>query len=174
MAVKKANPALWVLVPLSLVFAVASVWGTFHFGPTGSKAFINKQCDSLRTFILDEELAGKADWTVYKRQVGEYLALDPESNRSSSVDSIVSSVVKVLQHDLKIYERLNKYPVCLLASRKDELPTLLDETRSAIDYLNGSFSAADGEWNADFYADYVSAAQFLKGAKEVADATSKS
>jgi hypothetical protein len=174
MTVKKASPVLWILVPLSLALALAATWGTFHFGPTGSKAYIEQQCESLKTFIIDEETAGKADWTIYKSQVGKYLQLDPATNRTETVDSIVTSVIKVLEHDLKIYERLDKYPACLLPSRKDELPTLLDETRNAIDYLSGTFSSAEGEWNTDFYSDYISAAQYLKGANESADAASRS
>lgn len=170
---KKANRALWILVPLCLVLALGSIWGTFRFGPSGSKAYLAKQCDTLKTFILDEEMAGKADWTIYKRQVSEYLALDVEANRTSLVESMVTSVVKVLEHDLKIYERMNKYPSCLVESRKDELPTLLDETQSAIDYLNTSFSAETGEWNTDFYVDYISASEFLKGGEESADARAK-
>ncbi|NDB07956.1 MAG: hypothetical protein EBX97_04640 [Actinobacteria bacterium] len=171
---KKASPALWILVPLSLIFAAGSIWATFHFGPTGSKAYTKEQCDSLKTFILDEELAGKADWTIYKKQVGEYLGLNPEVNRSTIVDSMATSVVKVLEHDLKIYERLNRFPSCLLSTRKDELPGLIDETRSAIEYLRESFDSTTGEWNTDFYADYMSATQFLKSQKETNSAKSSS
>jgi len=110
---KKASPALWILVPLSLILATSSLWATFHFGPTGSKAYATKQCDSLRTFVLDEENAGKADWTIYKGQVNEYLGLNPEVNRTEIVDSMSKS-----------------------------------------------------EWNTDFYADYLSANQFLKRSQE--------
>lgn len=174
MAVKKTSPALWILVPLSLMLALGSIWATFQFGPTGSKDYLAKQCDSLRTFILDEEIAGKADWTIYKQQVGQYIDLDPAVNRTSIVESIVTSVVKVLEHDLKIYERMNKYPACVLSTRKDEVPTLLDETQTAIEYLKEGFSAETGEWNTDFYADYMSASQFLKGNKKEVDARARS
>lgn len=170
---KKANRALWILVPLCLVLALGSIWGTFRFGPSGSKAYLAKQCDSLKAFISEEETAGKADWTIYKKQVGDYLALATEANKTPVVESIVKSVVKVLEHDLQIYERMNKYPSCLLASRRDEISTMLDETRSAIEYLNTSFSADTGEWNADFYADYMSASKFLKNETDKADARAK-
>jgi hypothetical protein len=163
---KKANPALWILVPLSLILAASSLWATFHFGPTGSKAYATKQCESLRTFVLDEENAGKADWNIYKGQVNQYLGLNPEVNRTEIVDSMSKSVVKVLEHDLKIYERLNRFPACLLATRRDEVPGLIDETRTAIEYLRESFDSSTGEWNTDFYADYLSANQFLKSQKD--------
>jgi len=163
---KKASPALWILVPLSLSLATSSVWATLHFGPTGSKTYAAEQCKSLRIFVLDEENAGKADWTIYKKQVSEYMGMNPEVNRSAIVDSLATSVVKVLEHDLKIYERLNRFPDCLLATRKDELPGLIDETRTAIEYLSSSFDSTTGEWNTDFYADYLSANQFLKSQKD--------
>lgn len=165
---KKTNPALWILVPLSLLLALGSVWATFHFGPTGSKVYAQKQCDSLKTFVLDEELAGKADWTIYKKQVSEYMGINPQANRSKLVDSIATSAVKVLEHDLKIYERLNRFPACVLSTRKDELPALISETRTAIEYLSKSFDPTTGDWNTDFYADYMSATQFLKSQKESA------
>jgi hypothetical protein len=53
--------------------------------------------------------------------------------------------------------------------RRADIPNLVKETSSTINFLNGSepingvfFNPALGQWNTEFYADYLSATDFLK------------
>lgn len=177
MAVQKTRPALWVLVPIALSLAVASIWGTAHYGPIGKPSRAAAECRELRDFIVEKEITGRSDWNDYRDLVGQYLALKPEANRAALVEEIAFTVAQVLEHDLAIYKEMEKYQGCLLMDRREELPGIISETESALNFLNGTeaiegnfFDPEVGSWNADFYNEYLSATEFLKDqAKQEAD-----
>jgi hypothetical protein len=57
--------------------------------------------------------------------------------------------------------------------KREELGGLIEETESAINFLNGSapiegnyFDPELGTWNATYYEEYLSALDFLKASKE--------
>lgn len=177
MAVQKSRPALWILVPITLSLAFASIWGTVHYGPFGKPSRAAAECRELREFIVDEEVAGLADWNNYRDLVNQYLSLPPESNRTALVEEIAFTVVQVLEHDLEIYNEMDRNLGCLSMEKKEELPGIIAETESAINFLNGTeaiegsfFDPEVGSWNADYYNEFISATEFLKDlAKEDAD-----
>lgn len=177
MAVQKTRPALWILVPIALSMAFASIWGTVHFGPFGKPSRAAAECRELKEFIVDEEVAGRADWNTYRDLVNQYLSLPQDSNRTAIVEEIAFSVVQVLEHDLEIYYQMDKFQGCLLMDKKEELPGIISETESAINFLNGTeaiegsfFDPEAGSWNADYYNEFISATEFLKDqAKQEAD-----
>jgi len=178
MAVQKTRPALWILVPITLSLAFASVWGTVHYGPFGKPSRAAAECRELRDFIVDQEIAGRTDWNNYRDLVNQYLGLPPESNRTALVEEIAFTVVQVLEHDLEIYSEMDKNQGCLLMQKREELAGIIAETQSAINFLNGTeaiqgsfFDPEVGSWNADYYNEFISATEFLKDqAKQDADA----
>lgn len=161
---------LWTLVPISLGLAIASTWATFHFGPIGKPSQSAIRCNEVRQFILEEEVAGKAQWNLYRQQVKEFKLLAPTSpNRGGAVTAISLTLIDVLGHDLAIYRELSKNLSCVKMDRRADIPNLVKETSSTINFLNGSepingvfFNPALGQWNTEFYADYLSATDFLK------------
>lgn len=169
MGVTKNRLLLWILVPLFLALAGASVWGTLQFSPIGKPAHTSYACKDLRTFILEKEVVGKREWNSYRELVNQYLALPQNSNKSAIVEEIAFVVVKVLGHDLDIYSEMEKHLECLLTDKRSELPGIIAETESAINFLNGSeaidgsfFDPQLGTWNPEYYSEFVSATEFLK------------
>lgn len=160
-------------MPISLVLALGSIYGTFHYGPTGRSAATANECAKLKSLIISEEKAGKSEWNRYRDLADQFNALAPNSSqRAPIVESIAMSVIEVLGHDLTIYKEMQRYPNCLKAGRVDSLSGIIDEVVSAINFLNGSeaingsyFDPSQGNWNTTYYAEYVSALDFLKGEK---------
>lgn len=176
MPVQKTRPALWIMVPVALILAATSIWGTFHYGPIGKPSQTSIECEALKEFILDEEVTGREEWSKYRDLVDQYLALAPTANRASAVEEIAFTVVKVLENDLKIYEEMEKFPSCVLRDKRQELPSVIEETKSAIGFLSGSeaingtfFDPESGSWNPDYYNEYLSATEFLKNQQPKAD-----
>jgi hypothetical protein len=161
---------LWTLVPISLSLAIASTWATFHFGPIGKPSQSAIRCSEVRAFILDEEVAGKAQWNLYRQQVKDFQILSPSSpNRGEAVAEISMTLIEVLGHDLAIYRELDANISCVKMEKRETIPGLVTETASTINFLNGSepingvfFNPALGQWNSDFYAEYASAIDLLK------------
>ena len=169
MTVIKHRPLLWILAPLFLVLAGVSVWGTLQFTPIGKPAHTTYACKDLRSFILAEEVDGRREWNSYRDLVNQYLALPQGSNKSAIVEEIAFTVTQVLGHDLDIYYEMERNSDCLLSEKRDELPGIIAETESAINFLNGSeaidgsfFDPEMGSWNPEYYSEFVSATEFLK------------
>jgi hypothetical protein len=168
--VKIGRVVLWVLVPITSILSVASIWATFHYGPFGKPSQSALRCAEVRELILDEEVAGKAQWNVYRQQVEEFKTLPADSpDRGIAVSEISLSVIDVLGHDLTIYQALEENIGCVKMDRREDVPGLVTETASTINYLNGSepingvfFNPELGSWNVDFYSQYASALDFLK------------
>lgn len=170
---QKTRPALWILAPISLLLAIASIYGTFHFGPIGKPSQRALECSELKALVVKEESLGKTEWTNYRNLISQYESLPETSpNRANLVETIAMSIVEVLGHDLTIYREMEKFPACVKLDKRDELPGIIDETESSINFLNGSepingsfFDPSIGSWNAEYYQDFVSALDFLKGEK---------
>jgi hypothetical protein len=175
--VKIGRIVLWALVPITALLSVSSIWATFHYGPFGKPSQSAIRCAEVRELILDEEVAGKAQWNVYRQQVEEFKKLPANSpDRGVAVSQISLSVIDVLGHDLTIYQALQENIGCVKMDRREDVPGLVSETASTINYLNGSeqingvfFNPDLGSWNVDFYSQYASALEFLKN---TADASS--
>lgn len=124
----------------------------------------------MRELIITEEISGKAAWQDYRKLVDNFLALPPESNqRVTAIESMAIKVVEVLGHDLTIYKELDKFPKCVTQSKRDQIPGMIEETQSAINFLNGStpidgnyFDPKVGTWNTTFYEEFLSALDYLK------------
>lgn len=157
-------------MPVLLALSMAGVWGTAHFGPIGKPSQVEIECNALRDLIVSEEGNGKAAWNQYRGFVKEYLATPPTaSERAGLVEAMASVVIVVLGHDLTIYKELEKYPRCVLQSKRDQIAGMITETEATINFLNGStpiegnyFDPKLGSWNATFYEEYMSALEFLK------------
>lgn len=168
---QKTRPALWILAPISLALAVGSFYGALHFGPIGKPSQTAFECAALKDFVVKEELLGKAEWTNYRDLIAQYESLPANSpSRVTLVESIAMSIIDVLGHDLAIYKEMEKYPACVKLEKRKELPGIITETESSINFLNGSapidgsfFDPNIGSWNADYYKDFISALEFLKG-----------
>jgi hypothetical protein len=160
----------WIFVPVLLALAVGGIWGSANYGPLGKPSPAILECSTLRTFVEKEEVAGKSEWQRYRSHVDEFVALPATSNlRIPVIEKMASSVIAVLGHDLTIYKELNKFPSCVVQNRREQLSALIDETESAINFLNGStpiegnyFKPELGTWNIAYYEEYLSALEFLK------------
>lgn len=160
-----------IALPLLLALAVFGVWGTAHFGPIGKPSQQAIECQSVRGLIIAEEVEGKALWIEYREIVDQYLALDPNSpERIPLIEAMSGKVIQVLGHDLTIYRELEKFPKCVLRSKRAEIPGLIEETQTAINFLSGStpidgtyFDPKMGSWNATYYEEYFSAQEYLIG-----------
>ena len=82
---------------------------------------------------------------------------------------MAGSVIEVLGHHLAIYKEMNKFSACVVQSKRSQLSGLIEETESAINFLNGStpingnyFNPELGTWNTTYYEEYLSAVEFLK------------
>lgn len=168
--VRSTRPILWFFVPVLLISSAAAFWATFFFGPIGKPSQSAAECRALKQLIIEEESAGKSSWLEYRNLVGDFLALSPSSaERIPLIESMASSVIEVLGHDLTIYLELDKYPKCVLQSKRDEIPGLIQETESAINFLSGTtpidgtyFDPKMGTWNTTYYEEFLSALEFLK------------
>jgi hypothetical protein len=129
------------------------------------------QCDELRGYIIGEEEAGRLEWSNYRDLADQLNSLSPNSaERAPLVESIAISVIGILGHDLAIYKEMQRFPDCVKANRLKNLTGIIGETESAINFLNGSeaingtfFDPSLGNWNTEYYAEYVSALDYLKG-----------
>lgn len=167
---RSTRPIFWIFVPLLAAFSATAIWATFHFGPIGKPSQVAIECENLRSFIIAEEVEGKGVWLQYRNLVDEYLALPPTSaERIPLVSEMAASIIEVLGHDLAIYQELESFPKCVLQSKKDELPGIIEETSAAINFLSGTapidgtyFDPKLGSWNSTYYEEYLSALDFLK------------
>ena len=167
---RKTHPIFWIFVPVLLAISVGGVWGTANYGPLGKPSPAIAECSSLRDFIKNEESIGKVEWQQYRDLVDEFLALPEASNeRIPLIERMASTVIGVLGHDLAIYKEMDKFPSCVVQEKRTELPGLIEETESAINFLNGStpingnyFNPELGTWNTAYYEEYLSALDFLK------------
>jgi len=106
--------------------------------------------------------------------IDQYLATDATSDqRVPIIESMASTVIDVLGHDLAIYKEMNKYPTCVLQEKRSGLSGMINETETAINFLNGStpingnyFDPKLGTWNTTYYEEYLSALDFLKPIKK--------
>jgi hypothetical protein len=85
---------------------------------------------------------------------------------------MAASVIEVLGHDLTIYSQLNEFPKCVLQSKREQIPGLIEETETAINFLSGTtpidgtyFDPKMGTWNSTYYEEYLTALDFLKDQK---------
>ena len=167
---RKTHPIFWIFVPVLLAISVGGVWGTANYGPLGKPSPAIAECSSLRDFVNNEESIGKVEWQQYRDLVDEFLALPAASNeRIPLIERMASTVIGVLGHDLAIYKEMDKFPSCVVQEKRTELPGLIEETESAINFLNGStpingnyFNPELGTWNTAYYEEYLSALDFLK------------
>lgn len=167
---RNTRPIFWIFVPILLAFSIGAAWGTVHFGPIGKPSQAAIECANLQKFVANEEVEGKAEWVEYRSLVDKFMALSPTSEaRIPLIEEIASKVIGVLGHDLSIYKEMEKFSGCLLQSKRSEIPGLIEETESAIAFLNGStpidgtyFNPEIGTWNATYYEEYLSALDFLK------------
>jgi len=169
--VSKTRPALWILVPISLALTVSSIWATFNFGPIGKPSRAALECAELREFVIQEEVEGRSEWGKYRDLVTQFDGLAENSNqRPALVESMAMSIVEVLGHDLTIYKEMSRFPSCIKMERREQLPNIISETESAINFLNGSedingdfFDPNLGTWNTGYYSEFISALDYLKG-----------
>ena len=167
----KSRPALWILVPVSLALSVASIWGTIQFGPIGKPSRAAQECADLKSFVIAEEEVGRSDWDKYRELVTRYDASTPgATERALLVEDIAISIIKVLGHDLAIYKEMEKFTGCVKKDQRSTLPAMIAETESAINYLSGTeaidgafFDPKLGNWNSNYYSEFISALDFLKG-----------
>lgn len=160
-------------MPVLLALTSAAIWSTFHFGPIGKPSQTAAECTALRQLIVTEESSGKVSWLEYRKLVDEFLKLDPDStDRIPLIEKMAGSVIEVLGHDLTIYSELEKFPKCVLQSKRDEIPGFIQETETAINFLSGTtpidgtyFDPKMGSWNTTYYEEYLSALDFLKNEK---------
>jgi hypothetical protein len=171
--VRNTRPLFWIFVPILLALSIGAAWGTVHFGPIGKPSQAAVECSNLQKFVANEELEGKAEWVEYRSLVDQFLALSPTSDaRIPLIEEMASKVIGVLGHDLVIYKEMEKFTGCLLQSKRSEIPGLIEETESAIAFLNGStplngnfFDPELGTWNTAYYEEYLSAQDFLKDSR---------
>ena len=157
-------------MPILLALSIGGAWGTLNFGPMGKPSPAISECANLRKFISSEEASGKASWTEYRTYVDQYVALGATSNqRVPLIEKMAGSVIDVLGHDLAIYKEMNKFPTCVVQDKRQQISGFIDETESAINFLNGSapingnyFDPGLGTWNTAFYEQYMSALDYLK------------
>lgn len=167
---RSTRPIFWIFVPILLVISLGALWGTFNYGPIGKPSQAASDCANLREFVTAEEVSGKASWTEYRGLVVQFLALTPTSNeRIPIIEKMAGSVIEILGHDLAIYKEMNKFQSCVLQDKRSQLSGVIDETQSAINFLNGSapingnyFNPELGTWNTTYYEEYLSALEFLK------------
>lgn len=166
---QKTRPTLWILAPITLSLAVASIWASALFSPFGKPSRAEAECSALKSFITTKELTSRAQWNNYRDLVKEYVALPQDSNRASLVQEIAMTVVQVLTNDLAIYVEMNKNQGCLVEDRREQLPGVISETESAIKFLKGDgaiegsfFEPQAGIWNTEYYSEFSSAEKFLK------------
>lgn len=172
---RSTRPIFWIFVPILLVISLGAMWGTFNYGPIGKPSQAATECANLREFVKMEEVSGKASWTEYRGLVDQFLALTPTSNeRIPIIEKMASSVIEVLGHDLAIYKEMNKFQSCVMQDKRSQLSGLIDETQSAINFLNGStpingnyFNPELGTWNTTYYEEYLSALEFLKSSGSI-------
>jgi hypothetical protein len=170
--VRNTRPIFWIFVPILLAIATGAIWGTANYGPLGKPSPALLECSTLRAFVENEEESGKSEWQQYRTLIDEYLSLPDTSNqRIPIIEEMASTVVGVLGHDLAIYKEMDKFPSCVVQEKRSELPGLIEETESAINFLNGStpingnyFDPNIGTWNTAFYEEYLSALEYLKDA----------
>lgn len=161
----------WLALPILLLLSTFAVWGTLHFGPIGKPSQQALECQSVRELVVAQEVDGKAAWTQYRKLVDKYLSIAPDSpERIPLVEDMASSVIVVLGHDLTIYKELEKFPKCVLRSKREQIPGLIEETQAAINFLSGNtpidgtyFDPKMGSWNATYYEEFLSAQEFLIG-----------
>jgi len=173
---RNTRPIFWIFVPILLALAVGAIWGTANYGPLGKPAPAVLECSNLRDFVESEEAAGKSEWQRYRTLVDQYLALpEVSTQRITVVEEMASTIIGVLGHDLAIYKEMDKFPSCVVKDKRDELDGLIEETQSAINFLNGStpiegnyFSPELGTWNTAYYEEYLSALEFLEAPKKTA------
>lgn len=166
----KTKPIAWIFVPILLALAVAASWASYNYGPLGKPAPVNSACSDLKSFITSEESLGKSQWQQYRSLVTEYQGLGTSSTqRVPLVKEMAITVIDVLGHDLAIYKEMNKNQSCVLAAKRSEITTMITDTESAINFLNGSqsingtyFNPDLGTWNTNYYSDYVTALDYLK------------
>lgn len=159
-----------------LAISVGAIWGTANYGPLGKPSPAVVQCSTLRNFVTSEESSGKLEWQQYRDLVDEFLALPATSNqRIPLIERMASTIIGVLGHDLAIYKEMEKFPSCVVQDKRSQITGLIEETQSAINFLNGStpingnyFNPELGTWNATFYEQYVSALDFLKASPKSA------
>lgn len=171
---RNTRPIFWIFVPILLALAVGAMWGTANYGPLGKPSPAVLECSTLRDFVESEEAAGKSEWQQYRTLVDEFIVLSDNSNqRIPIIEEMASTVIGVLGHDLAIYKEMDKFPSCVVKDKREELGGLIEETESAINFLNGSapiegnyFDPELGTWNATYYEEYLSALDFLKASKE--------
>lgn len=159
-----------------LAISVGAIWGTANYGPLGKPSPAVVQCSTLRTFVASEESSGKSEWQKYRDLVDEYLALSATSDqRIPLIEKMASTVIGILGHDLAIYKEMEKFPSCVVQDKRSQITGLIDETQSAINFLNGStpingnyFNPELGTWNTTYYEEYLSALDFLKASPKSA------
>ena len=167
---QRTKPGYWLLLPVLLAISAASFWATAHYGPIGKASTTKQDCQNLRILIVAEEAQGKPIWQEYRGLVSKLGTLPENStDRAPLVERIAGALIEVLGHDLTIYKEMNLYPSCVLMDKRKDLPTMIKETQSAINFLNGSqdingsfFDPKLGTWNSTYYAEYLSAIDFLK------------
>jgi len=168
--VRSTRPIFWIFVPLLVSLTVLSLWATIHFGPIGKPSQEAAECNSVRELIISEELSGRTAWVEYRNLVDDFLALPPNSEqRITLIESMALKVVEVLSYDLTIYEELEKFPKCVTQSKREQIPGMIEETNTAINFLSGStaiegnyFDPELGTWNSSYYEEYLSALEYLK------------
>ena len=160
---QRTKPVYWLLLPVLLSISAVSFWATAHYGPIGKASTTKQDCQNLRILIVAEEAQGKPIWQEYRTLVAQLGELPEKSEqRPIIVEKIAGALIEVLGHDLTIYKELSLYPNCVIMDKRKDLPTMISETQSAINFLNGSqdidgnfFDPKLGIWNGSYYAEYL-------------------
>lgn len=166
------KPLLWLLIPVFGIAALGSGWATIHYFPATKKvsASTTAECQSLRAFIVDREVQGKAIWQQYHSNVLQYkTGVGNQVRQVQLVTIIASQLVDVLQSDLAIYQEMFAHRACLVSSFDSQIESVISDTQMTIDFLRGqtqiqgqSFDPSAGVWNTDFYSSYETAINYLK------------
>lgn len=169
---RSTRPTFWLLVPLLLSLALGSFWAVGHYGPIGKSSLApTTSCSELRSFIQEEEQPGKSKWQEYRTLVTQLSGLSSNATeRTPLVEQIAGTIIEVLGHDLAIYKEMNRNISCVKVEKRKDIPTMITDTEQAINFLNGStpiqgtyFDPQLGTWNTNYYSEYVSAVDLLKG-----------
>lgn len=170
-ATRSTKPVYWLLVPVLLSISLGSFWAAGFYGPIGKPGTPAASCSDLRTFITSEEVPGKAKWQEYRDLVTQLSALSNSApERPGIIQKIAGTMIDVLGHDLAIYKEMNRSISCVLMDKRGEISKMITDTEDAINFLNGSkaidgnfFDPELGTWNSNYYSEYLSALDMLKG-----------
>ena len=122
-------------MPVLLASSAGAIWGTVNYGPIGKPSKSAIECNNLHTFVTAEEASGKASWNEYRKLIDQYLAIDATSDqRVPIIESMASTVIDVLGHDLAIYKEMNDTASSLNIQLEEAVASQVDLTSTKNDW----------------------------------------